>query len=92
MLGGMSLILLIVGKIVIELISWTSLLNIEQTIISDYSLKITVGYVFIGIVLHFFLKLIFVILRAMHKNALSSFVMLFTSILMLWYVSTASPI
>lgn len=86
MIGVVSLILITVGSIFIYFSNWNIILNINPTVISNKTLMYSVILVFSGIVIQFFLKLVLSIFNAMQKTALSNFIMLLSSVLILLYV------
>lgn len=85
-LGLMSIIALVLGVPSIYLINWNQVFKISNETISLFSLRLSVFIVFIGIMFQFFLKTILSILYAMKKVALSNFVALFTSVIVLLFV------
>ncbi|WP_342547344.1 polysaccharide biosynthesis C-terminal domain-containing protein [Paenibacillus sp. FSL P2-0089] len=86
-----AVVLVTVGfsMIVFKWISWNSIFNIPNSIVSEKALYITVCIIFSGIMFQFLLKLISSILYAMQKSALINLLSLLTSIITLTYVSLA---
>ena len=86
MLGGIVFILSIVGYFIIPFINWNKVLNISVDILQPILLYHVVQYVFLGIMIHFFLRIISSILYAMQKSAINNFLGLVTSVLLLLVV------
>lgn len=84
-MGVISIIILIFGYILIGFIDWNSVLNIEMNVISNSILVKSIRYVFTGVVLHLFLKIIISILYSMQKSALSNLISLISNSLILIY-------
>lgn len=86
-----AVVLVTVGfsMIVFKWISWNSIFNIPNSVVSEKALYITVCIIFSGIMFQFLLKLISSILYAMQKSALINLLSLLTSIITLTYVSLA---
>ncbi|MGB7594815.1 MAG: hypothetical protein WBL80_04565, partial [Erysipelotrichaceae bacterium] len=68
------------------LINWNKVFNIDISLVSDTTLRLSIMIIFIGILLQFLLKLIFSILHAMQKSALPNFLLLISNTLMLMFV------
>jgi len=85
-LGVISSIILIIGSVLIMSGSWNTVLNIPPDIVSKDVLNLTLLLIFIGIIFQFFLRLITSILFAMQKVAVSNFISLISSVLILLYV------
>lgn len=83
--GGLSLFSLVVGCLVIPLCNWNEIFNISATLISPATLSSSMRYVFIGIMLQFFLRLIASVAYAMQKSALNNVTSLLTSLLLLMF-------
>ncbi|MDP5274734.1 lipopolysaccharide biosynthesis protein [Chengkuizengella axinellae] len=85
-IGIVSLVILCIGNIFIGLSNWNIILNIPESTISNDVLVTTMRLMFTGIVMQFFLKLIASILNALQKTALTNFLTLLSSILILIFV------
>ena len=57
-IGFLCLVLVVVFFIVFRFINWNVVLNIGEDIVSSESLLFAVVIVFVGIIIHFFLKLV----------------------------------
>lgn len=79
--------IIIIGSTLILIINWNILLNISSTLISENDLKITIIVLFIGIMIQFWLKIIFSILYAMQKTALPNFITLISNILLYLFLT-----
>lgn len=85
-IGIISVIAIVIGTPIIFFINWNEVFNISNNIASNYSLRLSVSIVYIGIAMQFFLKTILSILYAMKKVALSNFIALLNSILILLFI------
>ena len=77
------IIWMIVGNIIISVINWNRLINIESTLIDSHTLTLTVRIVFLGIMLQFITKLITSVLYAVQRSAVVNFLTLLTTVLTL---------
>lgn len=82
-IGFLCLVLAVVFFIVFRFINWNFVLNIGEDIVSSESLLFAVVIVFVGIIIHFFLKLISSVLYAIQKSSVNNLLSLITSLLML---------
>ena len=82
-LGLISLAITILGTLAIGIIDWNTVLNISSEIIERRVLAITIQMSFIGIMLYFWLKLIFSILYALQKTAVANLISLLSHSLIL---------
>lgn len=78
-LGVLSLFVGVIGYYIISIIDWNNFLKIEQVIITDKILIKSIRILFIGIVIQFYLKLIYSIFYAMQKTILPSFLSLIST-------------
>lgn len=85
-IGIISLVFLLICSVSSFAINWNKLLNVNVSIISSKTIKLSVFIVALSIVLQFFLKLIVNILDSMRKNVFSSSLILMTTIINLLYV------
>ena len=58
LIGLVSVLLMTVGLIAAPLLKWNVLLNIQEEVVSPAVLALSVRNVFVGVTIHFFLKLI----------------------------------
>lgn len=80
---------ILLSVIVFRYINWNILFNIPNNIVAKRTLEIAVSIVFSGIMIQFLLKLVTSILHAMQRSALNNLLTLFSSIIILLYVSFA---
>ncbi|WML55178.1 hypothetical protein RCG17_11655 [Neobacillus sp. PS3-12] len=85
-IGIISLLTMILGSVSIAFLNWNNILKISTNVVSNDVLKLVLILIFTGIVSQFFLNLISSILFAMQKTALSNFISLVSSVLILLYV------
>lgn len=85
-IGGAVLLLVLISTVIFRYINWNIVLNVPIYTISNRTLNITIGIVFCGIMIQFFLKLITSILYSMQKSAINNLLILATSIIILIYV------
>lgn len=85
-IGIISLVVVCLGNVAIGLGNWNYLLNISEDVLSNSVLIIATRLIFTGIMIQFFLKLVISILHALQKTALSNFLSLLSSLLVLIYV------
>lgn len=85
-MGGISIISLIIGFTLIEFVDWNSLFNLPTNTAYDSTLSKSVKIIFFGIVVQFWLKLVFSILYAMEKSALPSLLTVISNSLLLIYL------
>lgn len=88
-IGILTIVLIVTGNVVIEFIDWNSVLNISKEQLSLEVLETAVKRIYIGVALHFFLKIISSIIYALQKSALNNLISLLGSILRLIYVLIA---
>lgn len=87
--GGLSAVLMIAGSRLIGFIHWNGILNIAEETLSAETLELAIQRIFLGVVLHFFLKLISSVIYAMQKSALNNLISLLGNVLRLVYVLIA---
>ena len=87
----LSILLITIIFIVISQLNLVYLFNIEKSIISNATLKISISVLLIGIILQFTLKIINSILLSMQKAALPSTLTLFSNLLLLIYMLLVNP-
>ena len=89
LIGLVSVLLMAVGLIAAPLLKWNVLLNIQEEVVSPAVLALSVRNVFVGVTIHFFLKLISSVIYALQKSALNHLLSLSGSILRLAFVLLA---
>ena len=89
LIGVVTVLLMIAGLIAAPLLNWNDLLNIQPEVVSPPILEATVRNVFIGVTIHFFLKLISSVIYALQKSALNHALSLIGNILRLLFVLLA---
>jgi O-antigen/teichoic acid export membrane protein len=89
-IGSLILVFSFSSIILFKYINWNIIFNISSNIIPKETLYITVCIVFSSIMLQLLLKLITSILYAMQKSALTNFLNLISSIIILIYVLLAN--
>ncbi len=82
-IGCICLFLVIIFSIVFQFINWNVVLNIRDDVVSSKSLLFAVIIVFVGIIIHFFLKLVSTVLYAIQESSINNLLSLITSLLML---------
>lgn len=91
-MGIFVIIISLIGFILLPYVNWNSIFNISIDLVPAKVLVEVVRYVFIGIMLQFFLRLISSILYAMQKSAINNLITLVISILQLIFVLIAPSI
>ena len=89
LLGFLSTILMAAGLIAAPLLNWNELLNIQPDVVAAEVLTEAVRNVFVGVTLHFFLKLISSVIYALQKSALNHALSLIGNVLRLIFVLVA---
>lgn len=89
LIGVVTVLLMIAGLIAAPLLNWNDLLNIQPEVVSPPILEATVRNVFIGVTIHFFLKLISSVIYALQKSALNHALSLIGNVLRLLFVLLA---
>lgn len=85
-IGLITACLMIIGYLIIGLINWNQVFSISSDSISLQVLVYVVRFMFLGVLIQFFLKLILSILNALQKTAISNLVSLISNILLLTYL------
>ncbi|MGD6831876.1 hypothetical protein ACQCT5_06915 [Sutcliffiella halmapala] len=85
-LGIISGGLTIVGYICIGLLNWNNIMKISPDILTNSTLILAVRFLFIGIMLQFFLRIIVSILYALQKTVLPSILTLITTLSILTFM------
>lgn len=89
MIGAVVVVVSVLGNILIPFVNWNSVFNISIDLIPDRILLEVIRYVFIGIMLQFFLRLVSSILYAIQKSAVNNLIALITSVLQLSFALLA---
>lgn len=92
MLGIFVIILFVIGNILLQYISWNEVFNVSSEIIPQKDMLNVVQYIFFGIILQFFLRLISAVLYAMQKSAVNNFIGLLSKIFELIMITIISPV
>ena len=82
-IGVIVLIASLTFPIIISFVDLNSVLSIDKTMVSPWSLFIAIVIVFIGVMIQFWLKLINSVLYAMQKSSLNNFLVLCTNTMIL---------
>lgn len=88
-MGAVALLLTVAGLAVSAFIPWNSVFNVSADIISENIMLASVRYVFFGIMLQLFLRLISSVIYALQKSAVNNLIGLVTSVLQLIFVLVA---
>lgn len=89
-IGAFILLIYIVFCLLFRDVDWNIFFNINEDVVTENVLEITLFILFTGIMLQFLLKLINSILYAMQKSSLNNFLSLISSVIILLYVSIFS--
>lgn len=89
LIGILTVLMMTAGLVTAPLLDWNSLLNIRAEVVSSEVLEAAVRNVFIGVTLHFFLKLISSVIYALQKSAWNHALSLIGNILRLAFVLLA---
>ena len=88
-IGIVVLICIGIGTSIFKLVDWNIVFNISDEVVSKTTLNKAVLIIFSGIMIQFLLKLVTSILYAMQMSALTNFISLLNSIIILLYVLLA---
>jgi O-antigen/teichoic acid export membrane protein len=88
-IGAMTLFVIFLSVIVFPYISWNTIFNISESLVSSGTMLFVVMCAFITIMLQFFLRLISFVLYALQKSAINNLIALITSLLILVFVLLA---
>lgn len=88
-IGLLTAVLMVAGNALIGLVDWNALLNVSEEMLSASVLLQAVRRIYLGVVLHFFLKLISSVIYAMQKSALNNLISLLGNALRLAFVLLA---
>ena len=86
------IIIAIIGIMLIQVIDWNNVLNIQETIISGNILKLSINILFLGVLISFVLKIINSILYAMQKAAMNNVISFCTSFIPVLYLIFAQSL
>ncbi len=79
--AGLVVIIGIIGSIVIHLLNWNAILNIDESELSLPVLKYAIQIAFIGVLIQFVLKLVTSILYAIQKSGLVNLLTLLSNVI-----------
>lgn len=79
--AGLVVIIGIIGSVVIHLLNWNAILNIEESELSLPVLKYAIQIVFIGVMIQFVLKLITSVLYAIQRSGLVNLLTLLSNLI-----------
>ena len=79
--AGLVIIIGIIGSIVIHLLNWNAILNIDEAELSLPVLKYAIQIAFIGVLIQFVLKLVTSILYAIQKSGLVNLLTLLSNVI-----------
>lgn len=89
--GFICAVILIIFLLAFKFINWNFVFNIDDDIVSNRALLLTIQITFAGIMLQLFLKLIQSILYAIQKSSVNNFLSLATSLITLIAVKIIPP-
>ena len=81
----------IIGSVVIHLLNWNSILNIEESELSAATLKYAIQIVLIGVLIQFVLKLVTSILYAIQRSGLVNFLTLLSNVIIFIVIKLLPP-
>ena len=81
----------IIGSIVIHLINWNQILNIDENALSAATLTYAIQIVFIGVLIQFVLKLVTSILYAIQRSGLVNFLTLLSNVIIFIVIKILPP-
>ena len=81
----------IIGSIVIHLINWNQILNIDENELSAATLTYAIQIVFIGVLIQFVLKLVTSILYAIQRSGLVNFLTLLSNVIIFIVIKILPP-
>ena len=81
----------IIGSIVIHLINWNQILNIDENALSAETLTYAIQIVFIGVLIQFVLKLVTSILYAIQRSGLVNFLTLLSNVIIFIVIKILPP-
>ena len=88
--AGLVVIIGIIGSIVIHLLNWNSILNIDESELSLPVLKYAIQIAFIGVLIQFVLKLVTSILYAIQKSGLVNLLTLLSNVIIFIVINLLS--
>lgn len=89
--GAMTVAMAVLGILVIPTADWNALLGIPERLVSNRILMMSVGWVFLGILLRFFLLSVAAVLHAMQLTAVNNLLALCASALQLLFLLWVTP-
>lgn len=91
LLGGLTIVAVIITYLVIPIIDWNSFFNIDTLSISREALMVCVSITLVGIMISFFLRLVSSMLYALQLSAMNNLLSLITSLLLIVFLFIATP-
>jgi O-antigen/teichoic acid export membrane protein len=85
-IGLISISLGVLSFFLIRFLNWNTVLNIDNNILSNESLLLSIQLIFIAVILQLFLKLVLSVLYALQKTAISNFILLFSNLCILFFL------
>ena len=82
-IGVLCIVISAIFILISPYVNWNTMFNIEDNIVSQNALLMTVKIVFVGIILQLFLKLVTSVLYALQKSAVNNLLSLITSVITL---------
>ena len=89
--AAVVVILGIIGSVVIHLLDWNSILNIDASALSGDTLKYAIQIVFIGVLIQFVLKLVTSILYAIQRSGLVNFLTFLSNVIIFIVIKLLPP-
>ena len=81
----------IIGSVVIHLLNWNAILNINESELSQATLKYAIQIVFIGVLIQFVLKLVTSILYAIQRSGLVNFLTFLSNVIIFIVIKLLPP-
>ena len=89
--AALVIVIGIVGSILIHLLDWNYILNIEESELSGATLKYAFQIVFIGVLIQFVLKLVTSILYAIQRSGLVNFLTFLSNVIIFIVIKLLPP-
>ena len=81
----------IIGTLVIQLLNWNQILNIDEVELSSATLRYAIQIVFIGVLIQFVLKLVTSILYAIQRSGLVNFLTFLSNVIIFIVIKLLPP-
>lgn len=85
-IGTLVIICIYIGMLIIPYVNWNHFFNISTNIVDSTVMIQVIKYIYIGIMLQFFFRLISSILYALQQSAVNNFLLLLISLMQLFYI------